>query len=147
MAAFKDVYSGSKSMRWAVLTVFKAFCGGGAIILLSCLRDKEDGWAVVIESERLRAAGSMSGMAKAGGDPVGCASYFQGRRRPIEVLGGPGYSRKFPRCCKQSPRRLTISPPGLLDSIAGRGGADESGRLSNKKRSLVADRRALSAKA
>jgi len=73
MAAFKLVYSGSKSMRWAVLTVFEAFWEGGAVMLLTCLREREEGWAVVMESERLRAAGSMSGMTMAGGEPVRCA--------------------------------------------------------------------------
>jgi hypothetical protein len=69
MAAFKLVYNGSKSMRWAVLTVFEAFWEGGAVTLLTCLREREEGWAVTMESERLRAAGSMSGMAKAGVTP------------------------------------------------------------------------------
>lgn len=56
-------------MRWAVLIVFEAFCEGGAVTLLTCLRLREEGWAVVMESERLKAAGSMSGMTKAGVDP------------------------------------------------------------------------------
>ena len=63
MAAFKLVYKGSRSMRGAVFTVLMAFCGGSAGTPLTLDRDREAGWAVVTEFERLKAAGSMSGIA------------------------------------------------------------------------------------
>lgn len=49
-------------MRCAALTVLTDFCEGGAEIPFGCFRDREPGKAAVIESERLSAAGSMSGM-------------------------------------------------------------------------------------
>ena len=66
IAPFKLVYRGSRSMRWAVLTVLVAFSDGSAEILLALESEREDGLAVATESERLRAAGSMSGIATAG---------------------------------------------------------------------------------
>ena len=53
-------------MRCVVLTVLIAFCEGDAEMPFGCLRDRVPGKAADIESERLRAAGSMSGMAMAG---------------------------------------------------------------------------------
>ena len=49
-------------MRWAVLTSFAAFCDDStaAPFALAVTRDDGGGWTM--ESERLRAAGSMSGM-------------------------------------------------------------------------------------
>ena len=53
-------------MRCAALTVLKAFCEGSAEIPFGCLTDRAPGKAADTESERLRAAGSMSGMTMAG---------------------------------------------------------------------------------
>ena len=53
-------------MRCAVLTVLTAFCEGSAEVPFGCLRDRAPGKAADIESERLSAAGSMSGMTLAG---------------------------------------------------------------------------------
>lgn len=53
-------------MRCAALTVLRAFCEGGAEIPFVCLREMAPGKAADIESERLSAAGSMSGMLLAG---------------------------------------------------------------------------------
>ena len=52
-------------MRCAPLTGLIAFCEGDAEMMFGCLSDKAFGKAEVIESERLSAAGSMSGMALA----------------------------------------------------------------------------------
>lgn len=70
-------------MRWAVLTVLMVFWDGCVEIPLVLERDKEAGFAVVTESERLSAAGSMSGMTTTGVEPAGCAWLSYGRRRPI----------------------------------------------------------------
>lgn len=53
-------------MRCAALTVLKAFCEGNAEIPFGCLRDRAPGKAADTESERLSAAGSMSGMTMVG---------------------------------------------------------------------------------
>lgn len=87
-AAFKLVYSGSRSMRCAALTLFEAFCDAGKEDPLT-LRVSGTGAGPEIESERLRAAGSMSGMVDwlvfqrdapecftAAGPPSGGQSYF-----------------------------------------------------------------------
>ena len=49
-------------MRCAALTILRAFCEGSAEIPFGCLSDRALG-KVAVESERLSAAGSMSGMA------------------------------------------------------------------------------------
>ena len=56
-------------MRWAVLTVLMALCEGGAEVPFGCLSDRVPGNAEDIESERLSAAGSMSGIVMAGVEP------------------------------------------------------------------------------
>ena len=53
-------------MRCAPVTVLIAFCEGDAEMPFGCLSDKAFGKAEDIESERLSAAGSMSGIALAG---------------------------------------------------------------------------------
>ncbi len=70
-------------MRCVVFTILLAFCEGSAEIPFDCLMDRAPGKAVDIESERLSAAGSMSGMAVAGVWPGARAWLFYGRRRPI----------------------------------------------------------------
>lgn len=63
-------------MRCAALTALIDFCEDSAEIPFDCLRDRGPGKAAVIESERLSAAGSMSGMALAGvsqGHAPGCS--------------------------------------------------------------------------
>ena len=72
IAAFRLVYKGSRSMRWAALTDFASFWEASVETRLTCLSDRDEGLAVVRESERLSAAGSMSGMLRAWGNPAGC---------------------------------------------------------------------------
>ena len=60
-------------MRWAELTAFGAFCEGSVETPLTYLSDNDDGFAVVRESERLSADGSMSGMLMARVSPKECA--------------------------------------------------------------------------
>lgn len=68
IAARKLVYSGSRSMRWAVLIVFAGFCVAGAEVTSDLLGMMGVPEGCRMESERLRAAGSMSGMvSKMGG--------------------------------------------------------------------------------
>lgn len=52
-------------MRCVALTVLTVFCEGSAETPFGCLMDRVPGKVADIESERLRAAGSMSGMAMA----------------------------------------------------------------------------------
>lgn len=73
IAAFRPVYSGSMSMRCAVLTVFGAFCEASGSTPFGLDSDREEGLAVEMGSGRLRAEGSMSGIAQAGGQPAGNA--------------------------------------------------------------------------
>ena len=70
-------------MRCAALTVLIDFCEGSPEMPFVGLSDRAPGKAADIESERLSAAGSMSGMALAGVQPGACAWLFYGRRRPI----------------------------------------------------------------
>ena len=70
-------------MRCAVVTVLVALCEGSAEVAFGCLSDRVPGNAEDIESERLSAAGSMSGMAMAGVEPEARAWLSQGRYRPI----------------------------------------------------------------
>ena len=67
IATFRLVYKGSISMRCAVLIVLVAFCAGAGATLLTLESDIEERFAVATESKRLSAAGSMLGIATAGG--------------------------------------------------------------------------------
>lgn len=72
-------------MRWTILGAFCALGAGGAEIPLDLLMTKEDD-GCGIESRRLKAAGSMSGIVGGVvGVPAGCASSCYDRRRRIEV--------------------------------------------------------------
>lgn len=63
--------------------VFMAFSDGCAKTPFVLESDREAGFAVVTESERLSAAGSMSGMTTTDVKPAGCAWSTYGGRRPI----------------------------------------------------------------
>ena len=69
-------------MRCAALTLFEAFCDKGNEAPLT-LRVSGAGAAPEMESERLRAAGSMSGMVDWLGSQRDAPECFHGRRRPI----------------------------------------------------------------
>lgn len=60
-------------MRCAVLTVLMALCEGSAEAPFGCLSERVPGNAEDMESERLSAAGSMSGMVMAGVKPEASA--------------------------------------------------------------------------
>ena len=64
MVALRLVYRGSRSMRWAALEAFWGLVDvvDGALLVFMTFR--ELGLKVVVESVRLRAAGSISGMLK-----------------------------------------------------------------------------------
>jgi len=57
-------------MRWAVLAGLAAFCVGIADTPLAFESDVFEGLMVAMGSGRLRAAGSMSGIALEGGEPA-----------------------------------------------------------------------------
>lgn len=65
MTALRLVYKGSKSMRCAALEGFGALMADGPATPFILAMFK--GFKVAIESERVRAAGSMSGMVEMGG--------------------------------------------------------------------------------
>lgn len=61
-AAFNDVYKGFRSIREAAATAFPAFCESGAGFVMVLVGMEGVGKVSKAEFERLRAAGSMSGM-------------------------------------------------------------------------------------
>lgn len=62
IAAFRLVYKGSRSMRWALVGALVVFTDNGAEAPFNLEVAREVDIGCEIESDRLRAAGSMSGI-------------------------------------------------------------------------------------